>query len=87
MIERLIFFVGLFVMSIFITPFIYAPFVFFYAMRWFAPEIILAGFLLDAYFGAASPWPLYVIGAFMIVLMAELAKRYLMFKSPTGKIG
>ncbi len=87
MFARLLFLIGLLLMSVFITPFIYLPFVFTYAMRWFAPEIIVAGSLLDAYFGGASAWPIYTIGAFLVVAAAELGKRYLMFRSPAGKIG
>jgi hypothetical protein len=81
MIARALSFVAVLLTGIFITPFISLPLACFYAMRWFGPELVIAGFLIDCYFGAASAWPLFTIATFLIVMVAEAAKKYLLIKT------
>lgn len=50
-----------------------------YAWRFFALELIFIAALVDAYFGLAVSWPYYTIGAFTIIVMAEYAKRTLLW--------
>lgn len=64
----------------FVTPILAAPLAAYYAYRYFAIELVVLAFLIDAYFGQASEWPLYTIAAALMVLAAESAKRYLMLK-------
>lgn len=80
MIQRILFFIGIFLLSIFVTPFIFLPLVVLYVMRWFAPEILVTAYFIDVYFGAAGDWPLYIIGAFLMIIFAEAAKKYLMIQ-------
>lgn len=80
MITRALSFVAVLLTSIFITPIIALPLACFYAMRWFAPELVVVGFVIDSYFGAASQWPVFTITTFLIVMIAEAAKKYLFIK-------
>ena len=80
MIARIAFFIGIFLTSIFATPLLLIPAAILYSTQYFAPELLIVGLLIDTYFGAASGWPWYTIGAFLIVLGSEIAKRYLFLK-------
>ncbi len=80
MLFRALSFVGLAVLSVFITPLLAVPAALLYAWRWYAPELLLLGLAIDAYFGPMSEWPYYAIGSFLIVAGTEIAKRYLMIK-------
>lgn len=82
MIFRIFSFLAIIVLSVFITPLITLPIVFWYALRWYAPEIIILGFIIDAFFGSASTLPYYAITAFLIVISAEFAKTSLMIYRP-----
>lgn len=77
---RPIFFIGLLIISVFVTPLLAGPAAILYATRWFAPELIILGFFIDTYFGAASDWPIYTITAFFIVITIQTAKNHLMLK-------
>lgn len=79
MLIRLFFLILLCLAGLFIHPLIVTPFIFLYAMRWYAPELLLLAALLDGYFHAVSSWPLYMLGVFALVLGAELTKKYLRF--------
>jgi hypothetical protein len=80
MIARVLSFVAVVLTGIFITPLIALPLACFYAMRWFAPELLVVGFLIDCYFGAASSWPIFTLATFVIIVSAEAAKKYLLIK-------
>lgn len=80
MIERAISLSVLFILAIFITPVLSAPIALWYAFRWFAPELVIMAFFIDTYFGTYGDWPIYTISIALIILTAELAKRYLMIK-------
>ena len=80
MITRIAFFIGIFLIGIFTTPLLLIPLAIIYAYNYFAIELLVMGFLIDTYFGAASTLPLYTIGAFLIILGSETAKRYLFLK-------
>ena len=80
MIYRAIHFLLLFILGIFVTPLISLPVAFFYAMRYFAPELILVGYLFDVYFGALFDFPYYTLVAGLIILSTEIAKRFLMLQ-------
>jgi hypothetical protein len=41
-----------------------------YALRWFGLELIVLGFAIDVTFGTYQ-WPLYTIGAVLIVAFVE----------------
>lgn len=79
MIVRFLTFIGTILLSLFVTPLIAGPVAIYYALRWFAPELILLGSLFDVYFGAIDTWPTYTLGGFLIVLASEIGKRYLFF--------
>ena len=78
--SRAIFIVLIFLSVLFTSPWLAAPFAAIYALRWFAPELLIIGAVVDIYFGVADAWPFYTIGAFVIVLAAELGKRHVMLK-------
>lgn len=80
MIFRLLTFIGLMLLGVFITPVLSLPIALWYAARWYAPEMIFFGAVIDAYFGPASQFPYYTIAAFLIVAAAEMSKSYLMLK-------
>lgn len=77
---RIIHFVGLSLLCVFITPFVYIPVAFLYAARYFAIELIPLAFLIDVYFGSVSSLPLYTISAFLLIMSFETGKQYLMLK-------
>lgn len=83
MIYRSFFFIGVLLLSLFITPLIAVPVALAYARLWFAPELIAIGFLIDTYFNASGAWPWYTIGAFLLVMAIEIAKKYLFLRTPT----
>lgn len=63
------------------TPIISLPMALLYAMRWYAPELILIGYVFDVYFGGVADMPYYTIGLALLVFIAEIAKRFLMVKN------
>ena len=77
---RILYFIGLSLLSVFITPLIFVPLAIFYAIRYFAIEILPLAFLIDVYFGAANSLPLYTIGAFLLIVSLEVGKHFLMLK-------
>lgn len=80
MIFRLLSFVSIIILSVFITPLISLPIAFWYALRWYAPETIILGLIIDSFFGAASGFPFYTMAAFLMIISAEFAKASLMLK-------
>lgn len=80
MIFRITHFIGLTLLSVFVTPIIFVPLAVLYAIRYFALEILPLAFLIDVYFGAANTVPLYTICAFLLIVSLELGKHYLMLK-------
>ena len=80
MIFRIIHFISLIILSVFVTPLVFVPLAFLYAVRYFALEILPLAFLIDIYFGAANPLPLYTISAFLLIISLEVSKHYLMLK-------
>lgn len=68
------------ILGIFVTPILSVPVAFHYAMRNFAPELLLLGYIFDTYFGSMSHFPYYLVGAATLVFVAEIAKRFLMIK-------
>ncbi len=81
MIYRLIYFVLLLLMATFVSPLISIPLAFIYAMRWYAPELILMGYMFDVYFGSIFDLPYYTIGLALLVVISEIAKRFLLLKN------
>jgi|GEM_PF-5923325 len=79
MIIRILTFLLLFIISIFITPLLTIPLAIWYTLHWYAPELILGAILIDIYFGTAH-WPYYTIMALILIILAEISKRYLMLK-------
>lgn len=77
---RLVALVFIIILSVFITPLISLPVVFWYALRWYAPEIIAVGLIIDTYFGGMNSFPYYATVAFLLVVLAESAKSSLMLK-------
>lgn len=65
---------------LFISPWFVLPLAALYSFFFFAPELIVFGALIDAYF-RYDTLPEYVIGASLIVIIAELTKPYLSFYS------
>lgn len=55
------------------------PLAVWYAMSWFAVELIVLGAFIDAYFGVGHTIPYYTLGSFFIVVISECAKPYLSF--------
>lgn len=82
MIFRLLSFLAIIILSVFITPLISLPVVFWYALRWYAPEIIILGFVIDSFFGGMSGLPYYTTAAFLMLISAEFAKTSLMIYRP-----
>lgn len=80
---RISYFLGLFILAIFVTPVLVLPLTFFYAMRWYAIEILLLGYLFDVYFGIVSSFPYYTVSSFVVLIFAEISKKYLLVKTPT----
>ena len=80
MIYRLLYFLLLVILGLFVTPLISIPLVIYYAMRFYALELIVAGYVFDVYFGRVSDWPYYTIVLALLVFGIEIAKRYLMFR-------
>lgn len=81
MFYRFIYFGLLLITGIFITPIISLPLALLYAMRWYAPELIVIGYVFDVYFGGVADMPYYTIGLALLVFIAEIAKRFLMVKN------
>lgn len=75
---RIISFIALLTGSLFFGA-IVLPFAFLYSLRYFAIELIPAGMLLDGYFSNINQFPVFTTGAFVVVLIAELGKKYLRF--------
>lgn len=80
MIFRIFSFVAIIILSVFITPLISLPIVFWYTLRWYAPETIIVGLMIDSFFGGASILPYYTIAAFLMIISAEFAKASLVLK-------
>ncbi|MEX0913037.1 MAG: hypothetical protein WDZ56_00745 [Candidatus Paceibacterota bacterium] len=78
MIFRILSFISIVILSVFITPLISLPIVLWYALRWYAPEIIVLGLIIDAFFGGTNGLPYYTTTAFLLVILAESAKGSLM---------
>lgn len=77
---RIIHFISLIVLCVFVTPLIFVPLACIYAMRYFAIELLPLAFLIDIYFGAANSLPLYTISAFLLIISFEIGKQFLMLK-------
>lgn len=82
MIFRIFSFLVVIIFSIFITPLISLPIVFWYTLRWYTPEVIILGFIIDIFFGSVNALPYYTIAAFLMVISAEFAKASLMIYRP-----
>ncbi len=78
---RLLYFALLLVTGIFVTPIISLPLALLYAMRWYALELILIGYVFDVYFGSIADMPYYTIVLAILVFLAEISKRFLMIKN------
>jgi hypothetical protein len=81
---RIAYFIILTIVGVFITPIISLPMVVYYALRWYALELLLIGYVFDTYFGRVADWPYYTLSMAALIFLAELAKRYLMFKDETN---
>lgn len=81
MLYRLLYLVLLLVVGIFVTPIISLPMALLYAMRWYAVELILIGYVFDVYFGSVADMPYYTIVLALLIFTAEVAKRFLMIKT------
>ena len=82
MLYRFIYFGLLLITGVFVTPLISLPMALLYAMRWYAPELIMIGYVFDVYFGGVADMPYYTISLALLVFIAEIAKRFLMVKNP-----
>lgn len=71
----------MFVAALFFSLWLVAPLAVAYSLVFFAPELIVFGVLIDAYFGFGNAVPVYVIGASLIVVVSELLKPHLSFYS------
>lgn len=78
---RLLYLALLLVTGIFVTPIISLPLALLYAMRSFALELILIGYVFDVYFGSVVDMPYYTIVLALLVFVAEIAKHFLMIKN------
>lgn len=78
---RILYFCILIVIGLFITPIISLPLAALYALRWYALELIVLGYVFDTFFGSIADWPYYTLALFTLVFIAEIAKRYLMVKT------
>ncbi len=78
---RIIYFLVLVVIGLFVTPIISLPLAIIYALRWYALELIILGWVFDTYFGNIADWPYYTLALFALVFIAEVAKRYLMVRT------
>lgn len=74
---RLIHLILLIIAAIFLSPLFALPLAVLYSFRYYAPELVIIGLLLDVYFGVVSNWPEYTIFAFIIVIVGEMARRYI----------
>lgn len=81
MIYRIIYFGLLLITGIFVTPIISLPMALLYAMRWYAPELILIGYVFDVYFGGVADMPYYTLALALLIFIAEISKRFLMVKN------
>lgn len=81
MLYRFIYFGLLLITGVFVTPLISLPMALLYALRWYAPELILIGYVFDVYFGGVADMPYYTISLALLVFIAEIAKRFLMVKN------
>lgn len=81
MIYRFIYFGLLLITGIFVTPIISLPMALLYAMRWYAPELILIGYVFDVYFGGVADMPYYTLALALLIFIAEISKRFLMVKN------
>lgn len=70
--------------GIFVTPIISLPMALLYAMRWYAPELILIGYVFDVYFGGVADMPYYTLALALLIFIAEISKRFLMVKNSAG---
>lgn len=80
MFYRLVYFIVLLIIGLFVTPIIFVPLALYYAMRWYALELILVGYVFDVYFGHVADWPYYTVTTAALVFGVEIAKRHLMIK-------
>lgn len=78
---RIPYFLILTILGVFITPLITLPLAVFYALRWYAIELVLLGYIFDTYFGHVANWPYYTLTLAALVLISEFAKKYLMLHS------
>lgn len=81
MLYRFIYLGLLLITGLFVTPIISLPLALLYAMRWYAPELIMIGYVFDVYFGGVADIPYYTIGLALLILIAEISKRFLMVKN------
>ena len=81
MTNRIFFGALMFLSSLFLTPWLVLPLATMYALVYFAPELIVFGALIEAYFGFGNTIPIYVIGTSLIVVLAEFIKPHLSFYS------
>ena len=81
MLYRLLYLVLLLMVGVFVTPIISLPMALLYAMRWYAVELILIGYVFDVYFGSVADMPYYTIVLALLIFTAEVAKRFLMIKT------
>lgn len=70
----------IFLSAIFTTPWLTLPFAAMYSLRWYAPELLMIGCVIDIYFGVSGTWPIYTVTAFVLVMAAELGKKHVMLK-------
>lgn len=78
--NRLLIFAAIFLSSFFASLWLAAALSLWYGIRYFAPELIVLGALIDAYFVSSGHWPYYTIAATFLVLTTTLAKRNFMIK-------
>lgn len=71
----------LLITGLFVTPLISLPLAVLYAMRWYAPELILIGYVFDVYFGDIADLPYYTLVLTFLIFGTEIAKRFLMIKT------
>lgn len=76
---RIIFLILIILSALLVNVWLTLPFVIVYAMRWFAPELMLLAFLIDGYFEDVVTWPVFTIATFLIIILTSLTRRYLKF--------
>lgn len=76
---RVIFLILIIFSTLFVGAWLTAPFVFIYAIRWRALELLPLAVLVDSYFGSVVVWPVFTVSAFLMIVFAELTRKYLKF--------